>query len=167
LSPAVNLAVELTSALGLEAVCDCGRCKIPVQDRNRTLEQPDPFCSSSSEEGGSEAGFSAFRLNGRHLPFPLAWVYVLAHVGHNVLDEKAREAERELDAATRLADLNEAAKKLMRAKEALKRLDQQAPTRRGSGAAAPGAPGPAQRASGGHRPARAPSSAVGPDRGCG
>ena len=36
--------------------------------------------------------------------------------------KKLREAERELDAATRLADLNEAAKKLMRAKEALKRL---------------------------------------------
>ena len=50
--------------------------------------------------------------------------------------KKLEEAERELDAATRLADLNEAAKKLMRAKEALKRLDQQAPTRRGSGAAA-------------------------------
>jgi hypothetical protein len=31
-----------------------------------------------------------------------------------------KEAERELAAATKLADLNEAAKKLMRAKEALK-----------------------------------------------
>jgi hypothetical protein len=37
--------------------------------------------------------------------------------------EKLREAEQELDAATRLADLNEAAKKLMRAKEALKRME--------------------------------------------
>jgi hypothetical protein len=51
--------------------------------------------------------------------------------------KKLKEAERELDAATQLVDINEAAKKLMRAKEALKRLEQQAPTRRGSGAAAP------------------------------
>jgi hypothetical protein len=39
--------------------------------------------------------------------------------------KRLKEAERELDAATRLADLNAAAKKLMRAKEALKRLEQQ------------------------------------------
>jgi hypothetical protein len=34
-----------------------------------------------------------------------------------------KEAERELDHATLLADLNQAAKKLMRAKEALNRLE--------------------------------------------
>jgi hypothetical protein len=39
--------------------------------------------------------------------------------------EKLREAERELDAATRLADLNEAAKRYMRIKAELKRLEQQ------------------------------------------
>jgi hypothetical protein len=53
--------------------------------------------------------------------------------------KKLKEAERELDAATKLSDVNWAAQKLMRAKEALKRLDQQPPTRRGSGAVAPAA----------------------------
>jgi hypothetical protein len=46
-----------------------------------------------------------------------------------------KEAERELEAATRLADLNEAAKKLMRAKEALKRLEVQAASSRAFGPA--------------------------------
>ena len=39
-----------------------------------------------------------------------------------------REAERELDAATRRSELNEAARKLMQAKAALRRLEQQAGT---------------------------------------
>ena len=43
-----------------------------------------------------------------------------------ILKQQLKEAERELDAATRLADLNEAARKLMRAKEALKRLEVEA-----------------------------------------
>jgi hypothetical protein len=37
-----------------------------------------------------------------------------------------KESERELDAATRLVDLNAATIKLMRTKEALKRLEVQA-----------------------------------------
>jgi hypothetical protein len=43
--------------------------------------------------------------------------------GSQILDQELKEAERELEAATRRSDVNAAAKKLMRAKEALKRLE--------------------------------------------
>jgi hypothetical protein len=58
----------------------------------------------------------------RRLPFAPAHDYVPA-MDAKFWKRALKEAERELDAATRLADLNEAARKLMRAKEALKRLD--------------------------------------------
>jgi hypothetical protein len=44
--------------------------------------------------------------------------------------KKLREAERELEAATRLGDLNAAASRLMGAKTALKRLELDQPIRR-------------------------------------
>jgi methionine aminopeptidase len=44
-----------------------------------------------------------------------------------ILKQALKEAERELDAATRLSDVNAAAKKLMRAKEALKALESERP----------------------------------------
>ena len=53
---------------------------------------------------------------------------------------KLQEAESDLDAATRLSDVNAAARRAMLAKAELKRLEQKAPTRRESGAAAPAAP---------------------------
>jgi hypothetical protein len=50
------------------------------------------FCSLSSDKGGSEAGrLLAFRLNGRDLPFALAWVYVPPPCGTRRSD---KEAER-------------------------------------------------------------------------
>jgi hypothetical protein len=44
----------------------------------------------------------------------------------NFWTKPLHEAERELETATWLADLNETTKKLMRAKEALKRLEGEA-----------------------------------------
>jgi hypothetical protein len=50
--------------------------------------------------------------------------------------KKLREAERELEAASRRTAINAAAGRLMRIKAELKALELKAPTRRPSGAAA-------------------------------
>ena len=61
------------------------------------------------------------RLNQRHLRFASTHAYIAA-MDLKFWQKAIREAERELDAATRRTALDAAAKKFMRAKAELKRL---------------------------------------------
>jgi hypothetical protein len=77
-----------------------------------------------------DPGWSAGRRRGRGLPLPSsvrAVACTIASMDRDYWTKQLREAERELDAATRRSDANAAAKKLRRAKAALKRLEQARP----------------------------------------
>jgi hypothetical protein len=65
-------------------------------------------------------------LNRGQLRFACARAHIAAMSDREYWTKKLKDAERELEAATRLSDVNTAAKKLMRAKAELKRLEQAA-----------------------------------------
>ena len=67
-------------------------------------------------------GAPQWQLNRTHLRFARAGAYI-RRMDAKFWERALKEAERELEAATRLADVNAAARKLVRA-EALKRRQQ-------------------------------------------
>jgi hypothetical protein len=75
-------------------------------------------------------------LNRWHLRFARARSYIAIMDDRTYWTAQLREAEAELDAATRRADINAAAKKVMLAKAELKRLDQKLTRRPGAAARA-------------------------------
>jgi hypothetical protein len=89
-----------------------------------------------SDQHGVPFGAPFFCFPVEPLPSSVrAWLLLAPPMDAKFWKEKLKEAERELDAAARLADLNAADKKLMKGKVELKRLEQHAPTRQGSGVA--------------------------------